>query len=159
MKFQRKEDAHLRTNKMPKKRVNKTKEQLVKEAENKKEVSRKRTLIVDSFYPALVKATISIDEAKALIQAMGSLVMERVLDTMRERKFSDISEQLLKSLTTDGERLEEIKALLATLEGENLFVSREIIEGMIRAIDAMITEEMRDRNLGTLKTNWEGHLN
>jgi len=141
------------------KKVTKTKQEIAKQMSNQHEVARKRSLIVDEFYPALIKATVSVDEAKALISAMGTLLMEQVLKTMKERKFSDIAMDLQNILCTDGERKDEIGSLLATLANENLFVAREIIEGMTAAIEASIREEMRIRTLATLKTNWEQYLN
>lgn len=141
------------------KKTPRTKEQIVQEEKNKKEISRKRSLIVDRFYPALIDATVSIAEAESLISAMGSLVMEETLKTMKTLKFADIAPSLFKILCTDGEREDKIEKLLATLHEENLFTAREIIEGMNRAIGAMKYEEMKGRNLATLKTNWEGHLN
>lgn len=136
-------------------RANKTEEQLVKDME----VARKRKIVVDKFYPALINASVSVDEAKMLIQATSTLLMEEVLKTMQERKFSDISGILLKKLSPEGERLAEIAELLAVLDGENLYVAREIIEGMTRAIEQMIGDEMRSRNLDTLKADWERMLN
>ena len=144
---------------MKPKQHHKTKDELIAESERRYEINRKKAIIVDKFYPALIKATISVDESKALISAMSSLLMEEVLKTMKERKFSDISDSLFKVLTTDGERVEEIATLLSTLQGENLFVAREIIEGMTRAIETMITTEMRERNLDTLKPDWTKFLN
>ena len=141
------------------KQIHKTKEELISDDEKKKEIARKRRIIVDKFYPALIKATISVDEAKALINAMGTLLMENVLKTMKERKIDEISESMISVLCTDGERKIEVTELLATLNGENLFVSREIIEGMTKAIAAMEMDEMKSRSLGTLKTNWDKYLN
>lgn len=141
------------------KRVNKTREELEVELNRTKVLEHKRLIIIEKFYPALVKATISVDESKALINAMGTLLMEEVLKTMKERSFSEIKDNLHKVLCQDGERSEEIRALLDSLEGENLYVSREIIEGMTRAIEAMITEEMRERKLDTLTPDWEKYLN
>ena len=51
----------------------------------KQEVERKRVIVVDKFYPALVEATVSVDEAKALVNAMGTLLMEDTLRTMPVR--------------------------------------------------------------------------
>lgn len=144
-------------NKAPQKHL--TKAGVAQLAKNKEEVARKRTIIVDQFYPALIEATVSVDEAKALISALGSLVMEDTLRTMRERRFVDIKEILIEQLCKDGERKEGITKLLETLKDENLFTAREIIEGMTKAIEAMVTEELRGRKLDTLKTNWEGYLN
>lgn len=140
-------------------RVNKSKEELIKEQENRTEVARKKDIIVNKFYPALVNATVSVDESKALINAMSTLLMEEVLKTMRERKFIEIMDIIAVKLCPDDKRVIEITELLSTLENENLFVAREIIEGMTRAIEAMITEEMRERNLDSLTPNWDKYLN
>lgn len=144
---------------MKQKQPRKSKDQLIHEAENKKEIARKRKLIVEEFYPALIAATISVDESKALISALGSFMMEEVLKTMRERKFSEIGKILLDKLTSDGQRVDEIARLLNTLADENLFVAREIIEGMTQAISVMITQEMQNRTLDTLQANWGEYLN
>jgi hypothetical protein len=138
---------------------NKSKEQILDEMQRSQSIKRKRTIIMDNFYPALIEATISVDEAKALVQAMGSSLMGEVMKTMRERKFSEISTNVHKILCSDGQREEEIKKLLATLEGESLFDAREIIEGMSNAIEMMIREEMSDRKLDTLKADWTKYLN
>lgn len=143
---------------MPK-RVNKPKEQIAHEMKSQQEIARKRAIIVDKFYPALVGATVSVDESKMLINSMGTLLMENVLKTMQQRQFTEIIEELTNRLCPDGERKEEIVKLLSTLEGENLFVAREIIEGMTRAIDTMILNDMRGRKLDTLDADWNKFLN
>ncbi len=132
-----------------------TKEQLARQ----QEVARKRKIIVEEFYPALVQATVSVDEAKMLISAASSLLMEDVLQTMKERKFDEIYEKLVRRLTPDDVRLLEIEKLFATLKGENLFVAREIIEGMSRAIEHMVLKDLQGRKLDTLNADWQTMLN
>lgn len=141
------------------KQVHPTKEQLVEDVKRKQEVSRKKDILINKFYPALEEATVSIDEAKMLISAISSLMMEEVLSTMKILKFSAVIDNLHTKLCADGQRSEEVKKLLTTLEGENLYVAREILEGVTRSIETMITAEMRDRKLFSLKTNWDLHLN
>lgn len=123
------------------------------------EVKRKRNIIVDKFFPALKEASVSVDESKMLIQSMSSFLMEGVLKTMQERKFDEIIPSMLERLCKDGERKEEVQKLLSVLEGENLFVAREIIEGITRAIDQMVLDEMRNRKLETLSADWDRMLN
>lgn len=145
---------------MPKKKQHhKSTEELVAEGLRAREVERKRDIIVNKFYPALVAATISVDEAKALIQAMGTCLMEQVLKTMKERQFSEIAPQLLSILCSDGERKDEVTTVLESLSTENLFTAREIIEGMTGAIERMILTDMQNRTLSTLSPNWELFLN
>ncbi len=136
-------------------RVNKTEEELWREME----VQRKRRIVVEQFYPALCEATVSVDEAKMLVQASASLIMEAVLETMKERKFSEIYSHIISKLSPDDVRKPEIEKLFGTIKGENLFVAREIIEGMTRVIDQMTNDEMRERKLDSLKADWEKMLN
>lgn len=132
-----------------------TKEQLIRD----QELRRKRAIIVDKFFPALVEATISIDEAKMLLQAATSLIMEEVMQTMRERKFREIKGRLVKKLCSNDERLLQIEKLLDIFDNETLFVSRELIEGMKAAIEQMTLDEMMNRKLDTLKPDWNRMLN
>ncbi len=141
---------------MPKpKKIERTKEEIAREME----VQRKGKIVVNTFYPALVAATVSVDEAKMLVRAIATLMMEEVMQTMKERKFDEITPILLKKLTTDGERAEEIKELLTTLEAENLFVSREIIEGMNNAIEQMVQDELKTKKLSDFSPDWQRMLN
>lgn len=130
----------------------KSKEQILREME----VARKRTIVKDRFYPALVKATVSIDEAKMLTQAAVSFIMEEVLSAMKERKFEEIKDKLIEGLCKEDEtRKQEITELFDTLNSEDFYVAREIIEGMNRAIDHTLAMENRDRTLSTLNPNWD----
>lgn len=129
------------------------------EIERDTERARKRKIVVDKFYPALIKATISIDEAKMLLQAIASLTMEEVLKTMQLIKFNDIYDRVLKKLTPDDQKLLQVEELLETIRNENLFVAREIVEGMQRAITQMQHDEDKGRTLDTLTPDWDRYLN
>jgi hypothetical protein len=59
----------------------------------------------------------------------------------------------------DGEREKEVRALLKTLDKEKVFIAREVIEGMVRAIDAMLLKEQQERSLITLNPEWDKMLN
>lgn len=131
-----------------------TKEQLQRQMENE----RKGKIIVNQFFPALIDATISIDEAKMFLSAATSLIMEEVMQAMRERKFSEIRKRLVKKLCPDDERVIQVEKLLTIFDDETLFVSREIIEGMKAAIEQMIIGELQTRKLDTLKPDWKKYL-
>ena len=122
------------------------------------EVQRKGKLVTEKFYPNLVNATVSVEEAKMLIQAMSTCIMEAVMETMKERKMSEISAKLLKRLCPDGAREKEVKRLIDTLSDETLFVGREVVEGMTSAIQQMITDEMQGRTLNSFKPDWNKML-
>lgn len=142
----------------PKKPV-RTKEEIIADEQRKAEVARKRDIITGQFYPALVKATISVDEAKALISATNSLLMGEVMKAMKEKKFSEVLDSIHKGLCQDGERSEEIKALLEVFKDENLFITRELIEGMTGAIERMIVMDNRNKTLDSFKPDWALFLN
>ena len=123
------------------------------------EVERKRKIVTEQFYPALTGATVSVDEAKMLISSISTLMMEDTLQTMKERKFSEISKKLLSKLCPDGSRETEVKALLDVFDTENLFTTRELVEGMNNAIEQMILEDMQNRTLNSFTPNWGKMLN
>lgn len=123
------------------------------------EVARKRKIVVEKFYPALKEATANIDEAKMILQALSSFTMEEVLKTMQLIKFDAIYDRVLKKLAVDDVGLLQMEALLGTLRDENLFVAREIVEGMQRAIMQMQHDEDKERKLDTLKPDWSKMLN
>lgn len=141
------------------KQNHKSKEEVAKTLEQNAEVARKREIVTTKFYPALVAATVSIDEAKMLIQSINSLLFEEVLQTMKDRKFEEIVGNLLKKLCPNGDRETEVKALLSVFNGEDLFVSRELIEGMTNAIDHMLHKENQNRTLNSLIPDWDSMLN
>ncbi len=123
------------------------------------EIARKRKIVTEKFYPALVEATVSIDEAKMLLQAATSLIMEEVLSTMKERKMDEIYDRLIKKLCPDGLRQLQIENWIGTVRGENLYVARELIEGASRAIAQMLHDEEQNRKMDTLKPDWNKYLN
>lgn len=132
-----------------------TKEQILRDVE----IARKRKIVTEKFFPALTAATVSVDEARMLVSATTSLIMEAAMAVLKEKTFKDIEEDVFKKLCPDGERAEEIRDLLKVFSDETLFVSREIIEGAKQAIDQMVNDEMRSRSLATLKADWNRYLN
>lgn len=120
----------------------------------KMEVQRKQAIVKDKLYPALITTALSIDEAKMLVRAISGFIMEDVMGLMKERQFIDLAPKLLEKIAIGKDREPELKKLLDIFERENLFVSKELIEGMSHAIDQMINDEMRSRKLDTLPVDW-----
>lgn len=123
------------------------------------EIARKRKIVVEQFYPALIQATDSIDQAKMLINAASQIIMEEVMMTMRERLFGDIYKSLVKKLSPNDERLLEIENLFAPFKNDTLFTAREMIEGMNGAINQMIQDENQKRPLSSYTPDWNKFLN
>lgn len=137
---------------MPKpKRVEKTKEQIAHEFE----VRRQQELIEKQSYPATVAATTSVDEAKMLLRAISTSIMESSMEVLRETKMKDVRAKILKMLTADGVREKEVDALLATFDEETLLDSRKLVEGLSAVIEQMILDEMKERTLNSFEINWD----
>ena len=66
---------------------------------------------------------------------------------------------MVEKLSPEGQRLIQIEALLNTIRKENMFVAREIVEGMQRTITRMQHDEDKERTLDTLKPDWNRYLN
>lgn len=118
------------------------------------DVKRQQALTREKLYPALVDATVSIDESKMLLQAINSLIMEESLQVLREKKVQEIKDKLVKKLCEEG-REKEITALLETISGETLFTAKSLIEGLTTAIDYTLRAESMNRTLNSLEPDWD----
>lgn len=117
-----------------------------------------RKLIKERFYPALVDATISVDEAQMLLQAVTSLIMEEAMDTLRATHMKDIRSRLVGKLTKDNERVLQIESLIDVFNDHTLFDARGHFESMRAVIQQMQTDEMQKRSLSTLTPDWGRYL-
>lgn len=131
-----------------------TKEQIAAQMK----VNSQQDLIEKVVFPATIAATTSIDEAKMLLKAISTLIMEQSMNVLRETKMGDIREELVKKLTTEG-RVEEVDALLKGLDDQTLFDSRMLVEGLNSAIEQMVMDEMRGRTLRSLEVDWKRIFN
>lgn len=118
-----------------------------------------RKLIKEKFYPALVEATISVDEAQMLLQAATGLIMEEAMEKLRSTLVADIRNRLVKKLAPDGNRQVKIEALIDIFHDHTLFEARGHFESMRAVIDQMKTDEMQRRKLDTLTPDWDRYLN
>lgn len=140
---------------MPKQKkpiVVRTKEQIEQGIKNVQEVQRLRTFVKDQFYPQLIKASTSIDDAKYLLGSFSNMVMEQFLAQMKAMKFEDL--KLEDKLDSKSPQYKDYKKILELFKDENVYSTRELIEGMKGEVESMITNEMKTRTLDTLKTNF-----
>lgn len=135
------------------KRATKSKEQISSELD----ANRRKILVKNKLYPALVGATTSVDESKMLLQAITSMIMEEGMRVLREKKISEIHGHLVKVLSSEG-RTKEIDALIGVLDDETLFTSRMLLEGLRQAIEQMIIDEMQSRTLKSFEPDWDRML-
>ncbi len=131
-----------------------TKEELFRQQENK----YKKDFIREKFYPALVGATKSVDEAGHLLQAMTSLVMEEAMETLRSKKMNEVRERIIKKLCPDNERLVEIRNVVSLFDKQTLFDARSVFEGVKSMLEQMKIDEMSSRSLSTMKVDWERYF-
>jgi len=116
------------------------------------EVERMRSFVKETFYPALVKASTSIDDAKFLLGSFSNMVMEQFLAHMKIMKFKDLD--LVSKLDPQSEQYEHFKAMVELFNDESVYGGRELIEGMKNEVNMMIDNELKTRKLDTLKTNF-----
>lgn len=133
-------------------RKNKTKEEIEADMKRIAEVKRLRSLVKDTIYPAVVEASISIDDSKFLLHSFSTMMMDKFLESMKEVKFTDL--KLVDRLDPKAPKHAEYVKLLALFGNETVFTARELIEGMKMEIEMMISNEMKERKLETLKTNF-----
>lgn len=142
-----------RINNMPKpKRVNKTKEEIAKAMKNVEKVKHLRSFVKDKFYPALLTASNSIEDSKYLLSSFSNMIMEQFLSQMKETKFKDL--KLETKLDPKSPQYKEYKKILDLFADEDVYSTRELIEGMKSEVEMMITNELKERKLSTLKTNF-----
>jgi hypothetical protein len=132
--------------------VQRSKEQIAQGMKNIQEVKRMRAFVKDTFYPQLILASTSIDDAKYLLTSFSNMVMEQFLTLMKEKKFAELN--LKDKLDPKLPQYEEFVKLLDLFNDETVFSARELIEGMNMEIQTMINNELKERKLDSLKTNF-----
>lgn len=134
---------------MPKQR---SKEEIADGMKRVAEAKRMREFVKTKFYPALMSASTSIEDAKFLLGGFSNQIMETFLAQMKEKKFIEL--KLHEKLDKKSPLYKEFVAMLALFSDENVFTARELVEGMKNEIQMFIDTEMKDRKLDTLKTNF-----
>lgn len=116
------------------------------------EVKKARAFVKDKFYPELMATSLSIDDAKFLLGSFSNMIMQEFLALMREKKMSELN--LVTKLDPESPQYEGYKKIVELFNDESIFNAKELIEGMKGEITMMIDNEMKERKLDTLKTNF-----
>jgi hypothetical protein len=130
----------------------KSKEEIAEGMKRIQEAKRMRAFVKDEFYPALISATTSIDDAKFLLGGFSNMIMEQFLQMMKEKKFIEL--KLHEKLDKANPNYKQFVELLALFSNETVFTARELVEGMKNEVQMFIDNEMKERKLDTLKTNF-----
>lgn len=143
--------------KMPKnKQVHKTKEQLLSDLKNNEQFKAKMAFTREKFYPALVEASTSIEDAMTNLSSINTVVMQTFLGFMKEKKFGELD--MVSKMDEKAPKFEEIKAMLALFNEMSVFEAKELIEGMRAEIGLWCQEDNRMRNLKDLPKRWIDEL-
>ncbi len=138
------------SNKQP--RLVKGKEEILAELQ-KSAVWRKRMdFTKNKFWPALVEASMSIDDAKQFVASIPGMVMNLILESYKGRKFGELN--LISKLSTTDPKYEKYKAMLELFNDEDVFIARDLIRDMEGEINLALRDEEISRPLSSLKVNW-----
>lgn len=135
-----------------KKQAPKTKEQLLSELRSNSEFIVKMKFIKEEFYPALLAASTSIDDAQQLLTGFNTAIMQEFLALMKETKMSDMG--LASKLDAMNPLLTESVALLNLFKDMTIFEAKEHIENMRNEVETFLLDEKRTRTLADLPTKW-----
>lgn len=135
----------------PKKPV-RTKEQIISDLRANKDFQSKLQFTKEKFWPALCKASTSIDDANLLLNGFNTTLMQEFLGLMKEKTIKDL--KLEERLDGTNERKGEFMELLSIFDGMTVFEVKDHIEGMRNEIALFLTEEQKKRQLIELKPQW-----
>lgn len=143
---------------MLKKRKNKTKEELVKDAELKKEAERQRKFVKEIFYPFLLSKTENIEDAKRMCVAAGQAVQfaydNQMLEEQKRLSKSQVSVLNVNEMIDSNVRYDRDRELIKMFEHEGISTAVQLLNGMSREIEGFLKDENKERKLETVKTNW-----
>ncbi len=140
----------MKTNK--KKRVVKTREELMADLRKDKNFIEKMKFVREKFYPAVLKSSRNIEDAQTFLSSLATMILQKFLGLMKEKKFNELG--LDKILDPKDEKHDALVEMLELFNDMSVFDAKELIEGMKQEIQLFINEEMRTRGLETLKTDW-----
>ena len=132
--------------------VHKTREELLADLHANSEWIMKMKFVKEEFYPALIKATTSIDDALQNLSIINSVIMDKFLGKMKDTTMKDID--VYSNLSKDDPQYEGLKALLELFDNMTVFETKSYLEGMKSEISQFLIDEQKLRTLDTLPTKW-----
>lgn len=135
-----------------KKRLTKSKEQLMAELKGNVKFQEKMRFTKEKFYPALIKATTSVDDALQNLSIINTVMMDKFLGFMKEKKFRDID--IYSNLDPKDPQYENLKEMLNLFDDMSVFDAKDLLEGMRNEINLFLNEENKVRQLSDVKPRW-----
>lgn len=141
-------------NKKPQKHL--TKEELIANLQANAEFKTKMRFVREQFYPALIEATESIEDASMLLAGFNTTLMQEFLGYMKEKKMSEL--KLENKLDKNVGTYEKNKKLLDLFQDMDVFSAKEYIEGLREEIELFKQDYFKGKPLSELPTKWIDEL-
>lgn len=129
-----------------------TQAELLANLKNNSEWMAKMKFVKEVFYPALCKATTSIEDALSNLSIINSVILEKFLGRMKEIKLKDLD--IYSNLSKEDPQYEGLKAMLNLFDDKSVFEAKELMEGLSQEIKLFLNEEQKNRTLESLPTKW-----
>jgi hypothetical protein len=138
------------------KRVQKSKAQVNKEAEQISEAKRQRILITDKVYPFLLVHTKSIKEANVFLTVCKMAVQQAFANQKNTQTVDEL--KVIDRVDPKANDASNYKAFLELFRYEKLITAEQLIDGLGHAFDAFVAKELSKRPLSSLETDFlSGH--
>lgn len=134
------------------KQVLKSREAALKDLRSNADFMRKMKFTKEIFYPALINASKSVDDATSFLASINNILMESFLGLMKEHKFGSF--KLVDKLDPKDPKYEELKFLLELFDDMTVFEAKDFMEGMKNEIQLFLNDENTKRPLSDLKARW-----
>jgi hypothetical protein len=141
---------------MDKPRVNKTKEQILQEMKSNADFQKKIKFTREEFFPALLKANPTIEEASMWLGGFNTAIMNSLLETMKTTKMKDLNLSLKLDAMSDN--FIQFRDIITLFDDMTVFDAKDNIEGLKGEIEIWKQDESRERKLSDLKTKWIDEL-
>lgn len=129
-----------------------TQAEMLANLKNNAEWMAKMKFVKETFYPALCKATISIEDALSNLSIINTVILEKFLGRMKLVKLIDLD--IYSNLSKTDPQYEGLQAMLSLFDDKSVFEAKELFEGMKSEIQLFLGEEQKKRTLDELATFW-----
>lgn len=137
-------------------RVPKTKAEIIAGLKENKDFQRKIMFAREVFYPAIIKANPTVEEAGTWLSGFNSALMQAFLERMKEVKMSEL--KLGLKLNTMDDRFVEFGNIVSLFDDMTVFEAKDHIEGMRGEVDIWKRDEDHARPFSELQVKWSDEL-
>jgi len=134
------------------KQVLRKKEELLAELKLNSKFLEKMKFTKEKLWPALGGATTSIDDALQNLSIINSVIMEKFLSLMKDKKMSEID--IFTNLDPKDPQYEGLSTMLHLFDDMTIFDTRDFLEGVRNEINLFLSEENKNRKLSDLRPQW-----